>query len=507
MALRSFLDYDGTAPTVALANRVDADWLNAVDAMLQSYDTGVARFNVMAYGAVADGVTNTTAAFTNAIAAATAAVVAGAAGAVVYVPAGSYKVTTFTLTAGVLLLGDGPGRTIITGTASTGQIVAVVGVSYAGIVGMTIVGPTTGTVCAPVYVYQSDYTLLRDLVVTGGVFTGMYLAESDFGCLQNVTVSGTKLFGGIGGRGVWLFAGSSSWQAYNLRIADTEGNGLDLDASSPPSTEAACSDSRFTDVWLENTNTALVGSALDLQSAHRNAFANVTLKDCNSAGIAITVDQGANNLGGSNDNVLSGVICYDVAGVELYFFGSQRNRVSNVKIYNATKAAGSHPIHFEATTVSAVDLPCSNNTVDGVDIVATNAYDHPISHVATATVQVAANTARFTRPFTATFNASSVAQASNVVRNVTDLGVLFGSATFNPASLADGEGTTTTVTVTGALLGDMVEAVSFSLDLQGISVTAYVSAADTVSVRFQNESGGVLDLSSGTLRAVVHRYL
>lgn len=79
---------------------------------------------------------------------------------------------------------------------------------------------------------------------------------------------------------------------------------------------------------------------------------------------------------------------------------------------------------------------------------------------------------------------------------------LFGSATYNPASLADGAGATTTVTVTGAALGDFAVA-SFSLDLQGIMVTAYVSAADTVSVRFQNETGGTIDLASGTLRAWV----
>jgi hypothetical protein len=80
--------------------------------------------------------------------------------------------------------------------------------------------------------------------------------------------------------------------------------------------------------------------------------------------------------------------------------------------------------------------------------------------------------------------------------------VLSGSATYDPPSLIDGAGTTTTVTVTGAALGDFALA-SFSLDLQGISVTAYVSAADTVSVRFQNESGGTLDLASGTLKARV----
>lgn len=80
--------------------------------------------------------------------------------------------------------------------------------------------------------------------------------------------------------------------------------------------------------------------------------------------------------------------------------------------------------------------------------------------------------------------------------------VLTGSATYDPGSLADGEGATTTVTVTGAAAGDFVDA-SFTAGLSGITVTAWVSAADTVSVRFQNESGGVLDLASGTLTARV----
>jgi hypothetical protein len=81
---------------------------------------------------------------------------------------------------------------------------------------------------------------------------------------------------------------------------------------------------------------------------------------------------------------------------------------------------------------------------------------------------------------------------------------LLGSATYDPPNLADGAGATTTVTVTGAALGDFARA-SFSLDLQGVTMTAWVSAADTVSVRFQNESGGALDLGSGALRVKVEK--
>lgn len=80
---------------------------------------------------------------------------------------------------------------------------------------------------------------------------------------------------------------------------------------------------------------------------------------------------------------------------------------------------------------------------------------------------------------------------------------LFGSATYDAASLVDGAGATGTVTVTGAALGDMVMGVSFGVDLQGMSLTAYVSAANTVSFRLQNESGGTLDLASTTVRVVV----
>lgn len=82
--------------------------------------------------------------------------------------------------------------------------------------------------------------------------------------------------------------------------------------------------------------------------------------------------------------------------------------------------------------------------------------------------------------------------------------VLRGTATFNPASHLDGAGETTTVTVAGAALGDPALA-TFSLDLQGIMVTAWVSAANTVSVRFQNETGGTIDLASGTLTAIVQK--
>lgn len=83
--------------------------------------------------------------------------------------------------------------------------------------------------------------------------------------------------------------------------------------------------------------------------------------------------------------------------------------------------------------------------------------------------------------------------------------ILFASTTYDPASLSTGTGVETDVTVTGAALGDYVDQVSFSLDTQGILLDGQVTALNTVTVRFQNETGGTIDLGSGTIRIRVRK--
>lgn len=80
-------------------------------------------------------------------------------------------------------------------------------------------------------------------------------------------------------------------------------------------------------------------------------------------------------------------------------------------------------------------------------------------------------------------------------------------ATLNADNLVDGAGDTDTVAVPGVALGDMVIGASLGVDLVGLTVTGYVSAANTVSIRFQNESGSTVDLASSTLRLVIVRPL
>lgn len=80
-------------------------------------------------------------------------------------------------------------------------------------------------------------------------------------------------------------------------------------------------------------------------------------------------------------------------------------------------------------------------------------------------------------------------------------GVLGATSAWNPPNLADGASTSSTFTVTGAALGDVV-ALGFDGDLDGMQLTGYVSAADTVRVVLSNLSGGAKD-TTGTLKIKV----
>ena len=77
--------------------------------------------------------------------------------------------------------------------------------------------------------------------------------------------------------------------------------------------------------------------------------------------------------------------------------------------------------------------------------------------------------------------------------------------TLDVASLLDGAGSSDTIAVPGVALGDIVIGFSFGVDLAGITATAYVSAANVVTIRVQNESGSTVDLASTTVRLVVGR--
>ena len=76
------------------------------------------------------------------------------------------------------------------------------------------------------------------------------------------------------------------------------------------------------------------------------------------------------------------------------------------------------------------------------------------------------------------------------------------SETWDASSISDGDEEAQDVTVPGASLGDFVMS-SFSLDVADLMLTSAVTAANTVTAVLANNTGGSIDLDSGTLRVRV----
>jgi hypothetical protein len=79
------------------------------------------------------------------------------------------------------------------------------------------------------------------------------------------------------------------------------------------------------------------------------------------------------------------------------------------------------------------------------------------------------------------------------------------TCTLDAASLVDGAGSSDTIAVPGVVLGDIVLGISFGVDLAGVTATAYVSAANVVTIRLQNEAAATVDLASTVVDVIVAR--
>lgn len=81
---------------------------------------------------------------------------------------------------------------------------------------------------------------------------------------------------------------------------------------------------------------------------------------------------------------------------------------------------------------------------------------------------------------------------------------LENSKVFDPATVAAGAEVTTVLGMAGAALGDYAN-VSFSLDLQGLTMTSYVSSAGNVTVRFRNPTAAGITPGAGTIHGRVEK--
>lgn len=97
------------------------------------------------------------------------------------------------------------------------------------------------------------------------------------------------------------------------------------------------------------------------------------------------------------------------------------------------------------------------------------------------------------------------AQNGGVVANQGLVGIANSSTTaWAPSSIADGDEEAKEITVKGASLGDFVLA-SMSVDVLDVTLTACVTASNTVTATLANNTGSGVSIASGTLAVVVVR--
>lgn len=79
------------------------------------------------------------------------------------------------------------------------------------------------------------------------------------------------------------------------------------------------------------------------------------------------------------------------------------------------------------------------------------------------------------------------------------------TSTLDTVALISTAATTDTVAVPGVALGDMVVSMSTGVSLAGLQRTAYVSAANVVTIATYNPGPSTVDLAATTVRLVVAR--
>jgi hypothetical protein len=77
--------------------------------------------------------------------------------------------------------------------------------------------------------------------------------------------------------------------------------------------------------------------------------------------------------------------------------------------------------------------------------------------------------------------------------------------TIDFAEIADGDEAVDTIAVPGVALGDVVIGVSASITVADLTVTAFVSAANVVTVSVANNTGGAVNLGPAVFKVVVGR--
>ncbi|MFM0566974.1 glycosyl hydrolase family 28-related protein [Paraburkholderia caledonica] len=438
--------------------------------------------SVKDFGAKGDGTTDDTDAFNLAIAAANAA-----GGGSVYVPVGTYmiKPTGISMLSNVLLYGADAFACVLKANAATtsGMISAQSGANGWGIRGLTIDG--------------GDFVTSIPLIPTNGA--------NDF-FIEDCVIQKFNVFGiGLNGGSRWRIENNkfnfttpalTQNQALNVSISGgavsegiIRGNVMTGSAMDIAGSQILISDN-FISGWKFGAGITTEFGTEEFQIIGNVCFGGGTLPDVNST-VPLGIECWATR------SVIANNLCYSNGGDGIDFGGQYTSVIGNVCFNNGVGGGGSGIVARYANA----GQNGSNSTVSGNTCFDTNGasgtqnYGYRDENASLARITISSN--NFTNNKTGQVNVSNVITDARMPE-------LQGSVPFTPGTITNGSSAGGSMGLTGAQFGDTVE-LSWSNDQQGNKLFGWVSSANTVSFRFENNTGATTSFGGGTVRAWVKK--
>ena len=499
-------------------------------------------YSVLQFGATGDGVTDDTTAIQTAITRA-----ANNGGGIIYFPRGTYAVTGLTVSAAnITLVGTGLRSTIIKKSASTASTQAIlITADYCGVKNLTIQGVTSAA-----YVVDENGITIRgtsSAVQINGInidtveVYNVGRAGIDVFYASNVLVNNCRTHNcGYIGIGFWSSKYcDATWNEVHTITPGTASNAYGIVYSYKQAGDTQASYGKAEHNYIHDIS---LWEALDTHGWTHVQFANNTIYQC-KRGIIIGIDalnnfvpsycSASNNTmdAGSLGTILEGIILAGIDGGAHAIGGAISDNV--IKTYTGYNTSFGAITVYSTTGCAITGNSLYNSYGCGINLYKDNTDVLVVGNTVAGIVTGLANASGIASRSTgntglllgnvidataeygiyAPFDSTGIRMGNNPITtsgttysHPANLGIgreIYGSGTVDPGNCVDGTALAPlTITVTGAQLGDAVE-FSAPYDLQGLTVTAYVSATNTVAFKIWNKTGGAIDLASGTWRVRV----